>query len=133
MSNMMKNMDEQTINIVCGYIRICRQLFPQNKIYYDIPSLVQYICALYYWKKEHFTLHGHKMIVNDEQDFVQKAKQFDLLFTWNTVYGNIYIDDSTPMIHEWIFKLKHKTHTVHIGIDSSQKQHQNTLFSDKKK
>ena len=53
-----KDVDNKKKLIVMGYIRIYQNLFENNNTYYNIPSLVQYLCIAYYWIAEYFTIHG---------------------------------------------------------------------------
>ena len=41
--------DDDTKNTVFGYIRNVQSLFPSNNIYYNIPLVIQHLCACYYY------------------------------------------------------------------------------------
>ena len=49
-----KNMDLMTKDIVNGFLRRIRLLFPSDIVYYDIPSLVIYLCLLYFHVQDSF-------------------------------------------------------------------------------
>ena len=74
-------------NTVSGYIRKCQHvLLPKNNPYYNIPSLIYFICIAYYNQREYFTKHGKNITLNKECNTISSDS-----FISNTAYGNIDI------------------------------------------
>ena len=95
-----KNIDDRIIYAVSGYLRRCQLLIPRNNVYYNIPSLVEYLCINYYRITEYFTSHGNYITLNDDKSIAQT-----IVNQRDTVYGNIEINNTKPMIYKWIFKI----------------------------
>ena len=122
----LSKVDQGTIDIVSGYIKICQTLLPNDNSFYNIPSLVECICIEYYWVYEHFTKHGQYFSLNDERNVATHKGFHD-----DTVYGNIKIDNK-PILYEWIFKIV-EDGSIYIGIDSSNKAFCDSDFSERDK
>ena len=71
-----KNIDEKIKDIVCGYIRRCQYLLPNNNPYYNIPSLVEHLCITYYWISEYFTDHGNSITVNEQKNIATNTDDY---------------------------------------------------------
>ena len=123
-----KKCDKRTRSIVYEYIRRCQLLLPQNNPYYNIAELIKHLCISYYFTREYFTKHGNNITLNDKQNIAKKSgKHYD------TVYGNIDIDGSSPMRYIWTFKIIQIEYEMDIGIDASNKLYCNTWFHNKDK
>ena len=118
---LVKNIDQVTKDIVFGYIRQCEiNLLPNNNTFFNISSLIKFICIIYYWRQEYFTSHGSCSKLNDEKDIVTNTE-----YKTNTVYGNININNKISCIYLWTFKIINwwiPTGQIFIGIDSSNKK-----------
>ena len=89
-----KDVDNRTKMLINGFNREARQLFPQDIPYYNIPSIVNHFCLLFYWQRDYF-----KILDNDDitlSDDKLEAKVSDTTFkNWNTLYGAMIFDDET--------------------------------------
>ena len=93
------NCDQRTTDIVTGYIRQCQKLLSNDNVYYNIPSLVTYLCLNFYWIREYFTDHGEMIQLNKDKNIAKQHK-----YGYGNVYGNITIDNK-PCIYIWTFKV----------------------------
>ena len=110
-----KIVDKKIKHLINGYIRECQQLFPINIIYYNIPSLINVICILFYFTDEWDLINGigDNMILN-KNVVTSTSIYYDLnsAFMKNICeYGKFY----------WKFKIKYgknkgKGWTCVIGI-----------------
>ena len=124
-----KNINQKVKDIVFGYIRLSQCLLPNNNnSYYNIPSLVSYICILYYNQTERFSKYPKNMKHDELKNNIRVISTGR-----GTVYGDIMIDCSIPSIYEWIIKIIKMNgddwdDPIIIGIDSSNKQYIDSNF-----
>eukprot|EP01084_Bolivina_argentea_P212656 361435_1 len=119
-----KRMEQEVKDTVSGFIRRNQQLFPSDNSYYNIPSLVHFICILYYHKHEYFTCHGNSISMNDNCISIWNPGCWP-----NSAYGKYVIDAKSNKIYKWRFKSQCDG-TAIIGIDSSNKKHIDTNFTN---
>ena len=94
-----KDIDEKTKHCVFGYIRKTQKIFPNDNIYYTIPSLVIHWILLYYHIQERFDPEncGDGCSLNDDGSVLTKSdSDYDIAFLTQTV---------TTGIHQWKFKV----------------------------
>ena len=65
-----QKVDPKTKYLVSGYMRNAESLFPQNVVFYNIPSFICHICAVFYWipdpKQMELSLHSYRGCLDDE-------------------------------------------------------------------
>ena len=67
----------------------------------NVPMVVCYMCAAYYFHGEYFTKAGDGMVMEDNQMSVSHL----FLATFSTrAYGNLWIESTFPGITRWSFK-----------------------------
>ena len=119
-----KNVDQNTIDLVNGYIRDKQSLLPyEDNPYYVISSLVIHLILSFYFDPEYFaTIQGHI-----------KASNNNKIISMNgTAYGNITVPSTIPRIYTWKFKiLKCKT-DIYVGITSKIGQHGAFCYQDRR-
>ena len=96
-----KNIDFSTKTAVHGYLRIIQMTLPSDNIYYDnIPSLIYYLCVLYYYIKECFDpdhCHHDYKLCNDNTLVTKPMDSDD---------GVVYLSKIVSAgINRWKFKL----------------------------
>ena len=99
----LKKVPQRTKDCVHGYIHEAQHLFPIDNPYYNIPSLVVYLCLDYYCPRECFHQIGPKMTTNEDKNIVMMKKDGD--YSYNTAYGQITTDPAMNCIYKWDIKV----------------------------
>ena len=123
-----QNVDDRTKMIVKGFIKQCQILFPQNVPYYNIPTLVNHLCLLFYWQREFFQIFNGKRVELSEDKMEVRTFDNDSDTRWNTLYGNIVFDnESHPnTIIEYEMDINISASNGALGIASSGKEQEDT-------
>ena len=106
-----KFIDQRTKDVIFGYIKDVQQLFPKDNSYYIIPKLVIYWCLLYYYQNEQFdpTQCSAKIKLSDNNTIATQSSRGPMMVLLTSKHKT--------GIHEWKFKLLHKTdYTAIIGV-----------------
>ena len=120
MFDKLKLVDQQTKDLVAGYIRIIEQQLDNDAI---IPSLVITTCILFYHLSEFFSIYGEDMSVDEDCTLLQIACPGNKI-SRSTAYGNIKINNKYNCIYSWTIQLiKMDIFETFIGIDSSDKKY----------
>ena len=90
--NNVEKLDNRTKLLVSGFNRNCRKLLPKRLPYYDIPTIVNHICMLFYWIQECLKLHGTAIDILAEG---MQAKVKPDESGWNIVYGDLIFDNKS--------------------------------------
>ena len=108
----LKEADDETKDLVSGYVRRMQNLF-KDKI---IPKEVTNLCIIYYFITEFFAKYGDDMNVSTK-DTKNDLVSITPNSRWNTAYGNIVIDiNETPnLIYRWT--IAKNTNATLIGIE----------------
>lgn len=86
-----KDVDDRTRMLIHGFNREAGQLLPQDVPYYNIPSIVNHICLLFYWQRDYFKILDN----NDIQlspDKLEAIANDQTSQNWNTMYGAMIFD-----------------------------------------
>ena len=109
-----KQIDQQTIDTVNGYIRDKQELLPyEENSYYIIPSLVIHLILSYYIEPEYFTNNPGGYKVSDDKKTITKIDASE-----PSIYGNIIIPSTRKGIYSWIFKILCIKTNTSFGITS---------------
>ena len=110
-----KKLNENTLNVVNGYIRKKQLLLPflENN-YYIIPSLVIHLILLYYFDGEYFATNPVVYEISNDRKIIKKT-----MSKWGpSIYGNISIPSTGKGVYFWIFKILHPCTSTTFGITS---------------
>ena len=122
---LIKTIDQQTKDIVFGYIRQTQLL---------IAPLIQNLCLLYYMEREYFAICGDCIEFDDE-----KCTAVSVIEADRCMYGNVevVVNQTYPMLFRWVFEITQNDQgNTAIGICSTTKwlnrwfQHAVRLESD---
>lgn len=121
-----KHVDDRTKLIVQGFNNRARKLFPQNITYYNIPSIANHICLLFYWQRDHFnTFNKEEVKLSDDK--MEANVRNSAGNRWNTIYGHLTFDNklypNTTIEYELITYLKGHNFGA-IGIVSAEEEHE---------
>ena len=108
--------DEKTKYLIFGFIRDAQKLFPSDVIFYNIPTLINYLCALFYFVKDEW----------DETRIAAKYKILQDKVTLESSNETEWDDESSACMkniaysgkHHWKFKIIKwpKSEYIIIGI-----------------
>ena len=110
-----KNIDQRTKDCVFGYIRKIQDIFPEDNVYFTIPSLVIHWVLLYFYTAERFEIYGKNSKVSDDGKIVTNTTG-----CWSTVYGNVKIPSLNKRMYKWRFKIIDRTGWMAVGIDETK-------------
>ena len=111
--NKIKHVDERVIKFINGYLKEIGSLSRPNV---NIPDLVTNICIHFYYQRMGFSL----MVYKSPEYFTYEAYRMDCIVISNdkftaqgrklggregTVFGNIIIDSTNPIICQWTVKV----------------------------
>ena len=108
-----KHINQYSEYLVYGYNRRIQAILPNNKSYYNIPTLVIHWIMLYFANPEHFaTFAEHLWEIDDDKiKLIRNDEGNDA-----TAYGNILIDINIKQIFEWTFYIHDCFINGSIGI-----------------
>ena len=115
-----KDIDIKTKSLINGYVRTVQEMWPQDNIYYTIPSLVIHWILLYYYLSDEFDPNNCNIsftLSNDNTVITHNLQRGD---TNCSAYLKRIVDEG---IHYWKFKLinVHHVHfTMCIGVWKSK-------------
>lgn len=114
------DVDANTVDCVNGYIREAQQLFADvehQQEYYNIPTLVNYICMKYCAVLEKFTVCGDAGQIQGKQRNILQST----FAKWCSAFGNVPLkfDNAAPMLYEWKFKANYPELKGMLASDSS--------------
>ena len=67
----------------------------------SVPPLVRNTCLLYYVEREHFTVHGQHIQLNEDKDTATCTANDE-----GCVYGNVTVNkEHGPSVHKCIFEI----------------------------
>ena len=96
-----KNIDTFTRHTVNGYLRKIQLSLPSENIYYDsIPSIVLYLCLLYFYIPECFDSNNchQQYALSDDKKIAKRKKDCN----WGLIYLTKVVSEG---IHRWKFKI----------------------------
>ena len=103
-----QQIDNLTKLKISGYIREYEQ---NNKNVIIIPVMIQYIITIYYWINEKFNKHGKSLQLDCNSKLATvKSYNRDSIgwwFKYNTVYGDIIINDDDESIAKYKWSIKY--------------------------
>ena len=116
-------------SLVNGYIRD-----QQNKLLLgqNIPSVIMYICILYYYDGEYFTQSNEDLSISKDKRTVTKIKN-NLYRPWkNRAIGNIWVGSMSNKIVKWKFIINRTTgglNTIFVALISVDTHLDNEFFA----
>ena len=96
----LKLIKQDTKFIVVGYVR---QNENKLSLFCNVPSMIPYLCLLYYFHGEYFEKVGDDINISKDKRTITKVVE-SLKFK-NTSYGQIWIDPKVPQIAKWKFMI----------------------------
>ena len=124
-------MDDETRMLICGFNNRAHKLFPQDIPYYNIPSVVNHICLLFYGQieRDYFAVFDAAYIqLSDDKKRAQLAT-FIKPPDWITIYGNMTFDNElfpNTIIEYDITAIAKHGYFGAIGIVSAAEEQQST-------
>ena len=116
--------------LVNGYIR-----YQQNKLFHgqrNIPPVITYVCLLYYYDGEFFTVSSEDLLISSDKRTIRKIKN-NLFRPWaNRAIGNMWIGSMSNKIAKWKFIINRSTgglNTIYIALISIDKHLDSEFFA----
>ena len=110
-----QQIDDLTKIKISGYIR---EYEKNNQNMTVIPMMIQYIIMMYYWINEKFNKHGKSLQIDKNSKIVSvKYNPIDKWFKYNTVYGDIIINDDDESIAKYKWSIKYSFNKNVIRYD----------------
>ena len=107
--SLLKQVPQRTQDCVFGFIRKAQKILPTNSAYYNIPSLVSYLCINYYFQREYFDRIEDGLILNESKDVVSLECDLtdfpDVLAVGKYVIDLTYDKPSTHYLYRWEFEV----------------------------
>ena len=111
--------DEKDEYLVYGFVRNIQSQLPNSSIFYIIPEVVYYQCIFFFTTfVEYFTSYnGNIELKQDSNDRIINCTQSG----GSTAYGNICIDNKSPCVYVWKFKIIGEiAKGIFIGVNSDK-------------
>ena len=121
-----QNIDHRTRMLIHGFNNEARKLFPQDIPYYNIPSIVNHICLLFYWQNEYFGIFDDKYVNLSDDGMKVTALSGG---HWITIYGNMIFDNKSfpnTIIEYEMATSANSNYLGAIGIVSAGKEQEKT-------
>ena len=83
-----KSINVKSRDAVFGFVRTSQSLLDTNNPCYNIPDLVSYICLIYYYISEYFTVYGSCIQYNEQTNTITNIGDDGYSFP-NTGYGKL--------------------------------------------
>ena len=112
-----KTIDQKEKDFIFGYIRKVQRIFPDDNVYYTIPTLVIHWILLYYFVREQFDEDNKSRHYSISEDKMTTTRE-------KLGGGAVYLTNIAKNgVHEWTFKLR-KCNTLNyyfvIGVWKNQ-------------